>query len=229
MRSEKLFPYRGTLAVMAATAAVAAPAAAVAAPVSVNLRVEGVTHTIYDEQITTDAHAVTTQKGGTHLCDGTNGGANPSPGPTGTAALDDGARLGGFGWDGPFYDGFSDFAVERVGSDVATSTQFWGLLLNYDFTSVGGCQQRIAEGDQVLWAYDAFSARSQWRDRAGFSPDFPSHRPCFDAPSIQPARASSSPGAQPRRASTPASPASSAAALTASAAATTKKAVWSCM
>jgi hypothetical protein len=156
MRSGKMFPYRSTLVVLAATAAVSAPAA-VAAPVSVNLRVEGATHTIYDEQITTDGHAVTTQKGGTHVCDGTNGGANPSPGPTGTAALDDGARLGRFGWDGPFFDGFGDFAVERVGADVATSTQFWGLLLNYDFTSVGGCQQRIAEGDQVLWAYDAFS------------------------------------------------------------------------
>ena len=30
-------------------------------------------------------------------------------------------------------------------------------------------------------AVRGFVARSQWRDRAGFTPDFPGHRPCMDA------------------------------------------------
>ena len=156
MHPGRTFRYRGALAATAAIAATAA-SSAVAAPVSVTLRVEGATSTIYEDQITTDGRVVTTSKGGSHTCDGTNGGVNPAPGPTGTAALDDAARLAGFGWDGPYSAGFDDFIVERVGPDSSTSTQFWGLLRNYDFTSVGGCQQRVAQGDEVLWAFDAFS------------------------------------------------------------------------
>ena len=34
---------------------------------------------------------------------------------------------------------------------------FWGLLLNYQFTPVGGCQQEVKAGDNVLWAFDAFN------------------------------------------------------------------------
>ncbi|MGW0830352.1 hypothetical protein [Streptomyces prunicolor] len=41
-----------------------------------------------------------TATGGTHTCDGTNGGANPSAVPTPTAALDDAARRHHFTWDG---------------------------------------------------------------------------------------------------------------------------------
>ena len=99
MQSRKTFPFRGALVAMAAIAAVAAPPA-VATPASVTLRVEGATSTIYEDQITTDGHDVTTATGGTHPCDGTNANANPTPGPTATAALDDAARIGGFTWDG---------------------------------------------------------------------------------------------------------------------------------
>jgi hypothetical protein len=35
--------------------------------------------------------------------------------------------------------------------------KFWGLLLNYQFTEVGGCQQQVDTNDEVLWAFDAFS------------------------------------------------------------------------
>ena len=34
---------------------------------------------------------------------------------------------------------------------------FWGLLVNFQFTPVGGCQFEVKAGDQVLWAFDAFS------------------------------------------------------------------------
>ena len=79
---------RGTHAVAFAVLAVAAPTAA-AEPVSVNLRVEGQSTTIFDGPVTTDGHAVTTQSSGTHPCDGTNGGSSPTPVPTATAALDE--------------------------------------------------------------------------------------------------------------------------------------------
>ena len=54
---------------------------------------------------------MTTASGGTHPCDGTNNGAHPAPVPTATAALDDGARLSGLGWDGDWFDSFQDYAV----------------------------------------------------------------------------------------------------------------------
>jgi hypothetical protein len=126
-------------------------------PAIVNLRVEGATQTIFEAPVVTNGHTVTTSSGGTHVCDGTNGGANPTAGPTATAALDDAAAASAFTWDGSFSTAFDDYFITRIGGDTQTSSQFWGILLNYQFTPVGGCQQRVHSGDQVLFAFDAFS------------------------------------------------------------------------
>jgi hypothetical protein len=147
---------RGTHAVALAVLAIAAPAAA-AAPVSVNLRVEGQSRTIFDGPVTTDGHVITTQSGGTHRCDGTNKNAHPAPVPTPTAALDDGARLNNFSWDADWFEDFEDFIVKRVAEDSATSSQFWGYAVNYKFAQRGGCQVQANQGDEVLWIFDAFS------------------------------------------------------------------------
>jgi hypothetical protein len=148
---------RDALPVAILALAFAAPVAR-AAPVSVNLRVEGATQTIFDGPVTTDGHAITTpSSGGPHPCDGTNGGASTTPGPVATAALDDGARVHGFGWDATWSAGFSDFLVTGVGGESQTTTQFWGYLLNFAFPSVGGCQQKVTQGDEVLWVFDAFN------------------------------------------------------------------------
>jgi hypothetical protein len=150
---------RGGLPVALAVLAVGAPAA-VAAPASINLRVEGSTRTLFDGPVTTDGHDVTTQAGGTHKCDGTNGipPANPTAGPSATAALDDGARLGGFDFDGTYNAGFDDFLIDRIGPDSGTANEFWGVFVNSIASQVGGCQQRVGQGDEVLWAYSAFGA-----------------------------------------------------------------------
>ena len=37
---------------------------------------------------------------------------------------------------------------------------FWGLLVNYQFTPVGGCQFELKPDDQVLWAFDAFNKKA---------------------------------------------------------------------
>jgi hypothetical protein len=147
----------GTHAVALAVFAIAAPAAA-ADPVSVNLRVEGQSQTIFDGPVTTDGHQITTQSGGgPHPCDGTNGGAHPAPGPTATGALDDGARLNNFTWDGDWFQDFNDFVVNRVAGEAATSSQFWELGVNFADATVGGCQTRVRQGDEVLWVFDGFS------------------------------------------------------------------------
>ncbi len=139
-----------------AAGALTAPAA-LAAPAAVHLRVEGASKTLFEDRITTDGHDVTTAAGGTHKCDGTNGGVNPSPVPNATSALDDGAHLAGFSWDGSYDNGFDDFLISRIGPDSQTASQFWALLVNSEFSSVGGCQQRVGTGDEVLWAFDGFS------------------------------------------------------------------------
>ena len=94
---------------------------AAAAPVGVTLRVEGSTQTLFDGQVTTDGHDVTTALGGTHECDGTNGPTpEPEPGPTATAALDDAAKLAGFTWDGPYSTNpsYPDYLISRAAGDT---------------------------------------------------------------------------------------------------------------
>ena len=52
---------------------------------------------------------------------------------------------------------FDDFFITSIGGDSQTPTQFWGLLLNFQFTPVGGCQQEVKHNDEVLFAFDAFN------------------------------------------------------------------------
>ncbi|KAH7327677.1 hypothetical protein B0J17DRAFT_680571 [Rhizoctonia solani] len=125
---------------------------------NVYVRIEGSTSTIFEGSVVTNGRDVKTASGGTHHCDGTNNGQNPVPGPTCTSALADVAALSGIiTWDGTWDSNFDDFFVTRIAGTSQTSSQFWGLLLNWQFTPVGGCQQQVAAGDTILWAFDAFS------------------------------------------------------------------------
>ncbi len=140
-------------------ALVAAAPAAHAFPVTVNLRVEGPTKTVFDGPVTTDAHDVTTQTAGTHKCDGTNGAAEPEPGPTATGALDDAAKLAGFTLDGPYGNfGIDDYFIERVADQqIDPNSEYWSLWINHHFSDKGGCQKRVLAGQDVLWAGIPFS------------------------------------------------------------------------
>ena len=136
------------------TAALAGAAPALAAPATVNLRVEGAVGTIYDAPVTTNGHAIEKDRFGPQPCDGTNNGAHPTAGPTVTSALDD-----TFAWEGKWTPSLNDFQITRIGSAGQTTTKFWGLVLNFQQLQVGGCQQQVATGDQVLFAFDLFSMR----------------------------------------------------------------------
>ena len=152
-------PLARSALVACALLALAFPGAALATPISVNLRIEGRTSTLFDAPVTTDGHDVTTAKGGTHHCDGTNGGANPTPGPTPTAALDDAARQNGFVIDGDYGNfGIDDFFLDRIAGDTLDpNSQFWSLWINFASSDLGGCQKRIFQGQDVLWGYADFS------------------------------------------------------------------------
>jgi len=123
----------------------------------VHLRVEGAGRTIYEDLVLTRGHNVTTASGGTHHCDGTNNNENPFPGPTCTSALDSAGHKADFTFDGTFDPEFDDFFITRIADSAQTITQFWGILLNFQFTQVGGCQQEVKAEDHVLFAFDAFS------------------------------------------------------------------------
>ena len=55
-----------------------------------------------------------------------------------------------------FFEEFDDLFISRIADSEQTTTEFWGLLVNFTFTPVGGCQQEVAFGDHVLWAFNAF-------------------------------------------------------------------------
>lgn len=124
----------------------------------VYLRIEGPESTIFEDFIVSGPRTITTPSGGTHICDGTNANANPQPGGTATTALDQAAQDLGFSYDGIYNSQFEDYFIQSIAGVSQTTTQFWGLLNNYQFTSTGGCQFQAQRGDVVLWAFDAFNA-----------------------------------------------------------------------
>jgi len=133
-----------------------------AAPADVSVRIEGATHTIFDRVVHTDGREVQALSDATpRTCDGTNLGANPEPGPTPTAASVDAMQIIGGGFDGDWYDGYDDYFLTQWGPDREDNDRgwWWGILVNDEYTPVGGCQFRVVDGDDVLWVYDAFNGR----------------------------------------------------------------------
>ena len=156
----------GLVAGLLAAAALAAPAVA-AGPATVKLRVEGADRTIYEGLVTTDARSITmgpgpsytgTYPGGTHVCNGLNGdpGRYAGPGATPTTALDDAARTGAFGWYGPFDSGYDDFFLVSIAGEGTINGPYWEVRTNGKPNDRGGCQIELANGDEVLFALDAY-------------------------------------------------------------------------
>ncbi|CAF3617825.1 unnamed protein product [Rotaria sp. Silwood1] len=124
---------------------------------TVKIRIEGQNNTIYESTIFTLGRNVTTKSGGTHPCDGTNLNSYPTPGPTATSTLADTADRAHFTWDGTFSSQYDDFFITHIGKEQQTTTQFWGILVNFNYTKAGGCQTRVQLNDEVLFAFDAFN------------------------------------------------------------------------
>jgi hypothetical protein len=136
-----------------ALAVLSACAPAVAAPVTVQVRVEGSASTLFEGPITTDGKPID-KGGGPHPCDGTTNPTTPPtpPGPTMTAALDDASLAAGFAWEASWFD-FGDFFITKIGTDAGTASSFWGTVLNYEPTSLGGCWQQVRQGDDLVFAF----------------------------------------------------------------------------
>jgi hypothetical protein len=125
----------------------AAPAAA--APVTVTLRIEGPTRTLFEGPVTTDARPFHFSGDADHPC-----GAPAVTRGAVFAAAEDAAP---FSAKGQWFDSFgspsfSEIAGEGVAFDPATN-RFLVEYLNGQQSQVGSCQETVATGDSVLYAY----------------------------------------------------------------------------
>jgi hypothetical protein len=157
------------LLVLAATGA-----SALAAPVTVNLRVEGSSKTLFEGPVATEGATFAAKSSvGPHPCDykdngsaeGFPNGGNASGTPT--TALRDAALASGLEFDAEWFgsgktktENPGDFFVNQVGSDLNESKApfaSWGYAVNNTTAPVGGCQIALAPGSEVLWAYNYFN------------------------------------------------------------------------
>jgi hypothetical protein len=53
-----------------------------------------------------------------------------------------------------YWPSLDDYSITRIGKDYQTDSKHWSILLNFNYTSVGGCQQHVKQGDQILFAYN---------------------------------------------------------------------------
>ncbi len=142
-------------------AAVLGPASSLATPTIVGVRIEGKEQTLFEGPLSTEGHPVEASSDAQpRPCNGTNGGSHPLPGATPTAAAADAMTLASQTFDGNWTPGFDDYFITRFGPDSqdAATGEYWGLLVDDVLTAKGGCQVELAEGDQVLWAYNPFAA-----------------------------------------------------------------------
>jgi hypothetical protein len=144
--------------------ALASPVAQ-ATPTEVSVRIEGRGETLFEGPILTDGHNVraSSEKAAPQRrCNGLNNGQNPTPGPTPTAASVDAMSILGEDFDGQWYAApYEDYFITRWGPDGqdTAKAEYWGVVVNNVFTSVGGCQYQLDGGDEVVWVYDAFKTR----------------------------------------------------------------------
>lgn len=81
--------------------------------------------TLFEGCIASGPKDITTPSGGTHKCDGTNNGANPTPGATLTTQIDAAGMVNAFGYDGTFSNQFDDFFITRISQTSSDAgTQF---------------------------------------------------------------------------------------------------------
>lgn len=148
---------------LAAAAATILPATASAAPVTVTLRIEGPTSTLYEGPVTTDVRQFHFTGDATqHTCDATKatGGSSPTPvvtrGAVVAAAIDGGLDFRA-SWSSAFNTlDFISGPVKVNGTDVsydAGSGAYLSEFLDGGYTMMGACTDPVHDGDEVLFAY----------------------------------------------------------------------------
>jgi hypothetical protein len=151
-------------------------ASASAVPITVNLRVEGSSATLFEGPITTAPETIeTASSGGPHPCNYSSNGSAESTFANGgnasgtpTTALHDAAFAAGLSFNAEWFGNEAhsgepgDFFVSQVGPDAnggAPTFPSWGYAVNDTTANVGGCQIALAPGNEVLWAYNYFNLK----------------------------------------------------------------------
>jgi hypothetical protein len=154
--------------VLALLAALTLCSIATAAPVTVQLRVEGSTKTLFEGAVSAEAilaaPGISSSKGGAFPCDFTENGEHAegfgTVAATPTAVLYDAAIANHLEFAAAWSTSLKDFLVEQVGPDKEggpPNYEAWGYAVNYTTANVGGCQFQLAPGSEVLWAYNYFN------------------------------------------------------------------------
>jgi hypothetical protein len=117
-------------------------------PVTVKVRVEGKTATIWSGQVTFSTSTITDKQGTVFTVDH----------PTALGALNQAAQSGGFSYVvssayGPW--GF----VESVAGDAGQGADGWLYRANWQSPSVAACDFTLANNDEVLWYYGGWAAK----------------------------------------------------------------------
>jgi hypothetical protein len=131
-----------------------------AAPVTVSLRIEGPTRTVYEGPVTTDLRPFTfTDNPTEYPCDATsenNSGEGSTPQVNRGNALDTASEQAGFSlrgeWFTRFGPSFSEVGGENVAYDRATGA-YLVEYKNWQASQLGSCGDPIANGDDALFAY----------------------------------------------------------------------------
>jgi hypothetical protein len=148
------------VALVAAAMSLLAPAVAAAEPVTVNLRIEGATSTLFEGPVTTDVRTFRFTQGSDtseHQCDGsTTGGTSSVPVPTRAAVVAAASEQVPFATEGSFHPqygvSFTRIAGESVDYDPATF-RYLVEYENWQFASLGACADDAQNGDETLFAY----------------------------------------------------------------------------
>ena len=127
-----------------------------------SLRIEGVQQTYFAGQVDTTVHQVMG-----HECDGLNNGDTKGysgPGPTEVGALDDAASANGFTWSGTWDNTFQDFSIDTIAGETPDQSQaFWYQVRNWNGLDVGGCQQQVQSGDNLVIAVSRFGGPPDYK------------------------------------------------------------------
>jgi hypothetical protein len=145
-------------------------ASALAVPITVNLRVEGSSSTLFEGPVSTEAVGLpgftTASSPEPHPCDVSHNGGNEgfaASTANATTALRDAALASGLAFDAKWFSSLNDFEVNKVGPDTnggeAEGFPSWGYAVNFTTANVGGCQFQLAPGSEVLWAYNYFNLK----------------------------------------------------------------------
>jgi hypothetical protein len=117
-------------------------------PISVKVRIEGKTATLFDGVVTFSTSTITDKQGSTHTVDH----------PTALGALDKAAQAGHFGFVVSSSWGPLTF-IEKVGDDANAGMDGWLCRVNWQGLNVAAVDYSLASGDEVLWYFGGWTAQ----------------------------------------------------------------------